>query len=127
MKAFLIALLLLGLCLGIQAQSTDTIYSYVDTMPEYPGGEGAFLKYIHKNMCYPEISRTQDIYGTVILKFVVNADGSTSDFTIQKSAYPVFDNELIRVVKRAGKFKPGLKNGKAVRVYYNFPMSILLR
>ena len=52
------------------------IYINVKEMPEFPGGIPALMKYITDNIAYPEEAIKNNMQGRVVLKFVVNADGS---------------------------------------------------
>jgi|ERR1043165_4175099 protein TonB len=120
----IITLVLVCSALAGKCQSQDTIYTYVDTIPQFEEGDAALLKYLRQNVQYPAISREVDVVGKVIIRFVVNTDGTTSDFVAIRSAYPPLENEFIRVLKSAGRFKPGIKNGKPVRVYITLPVFI---
>lgn len=127
MKTVIGILLLFALHSSVKAFPQDTIYRYVDTMPGFKGGEAALLRYISMNVEYPQIHREDDISLTALIRFVVNTDGTTSDFKVIKSIHPSFDNQLIKAIKNAGKFTPGIKDGKPVRVYFNFPIHINLK
>jgi len=99
-----------------------TIFKVVEQMPEYPGGEMAMMKFIQSNIQYPMMEKENDIQGRVVLKFIVNEDGSVSDITVRKSLSPGLDKEAIRLVRLLPKFKPGMQQGKAVRVEYMLPI-----
>jgi protein TonB len=63
----------------------------------------------------------------VHIKFVVERDGSISDVNVIGEAYPDLDKEAVRVVKIMPKWKPGIKDGKAVRCYYILPIRFTLK
>jgi protein TonB len=96
-------------------------------MPEFPGGDVELMKFIQKNVQYPQMERDNDIQGRVILKFVVMEDGGVSDVSVARSVSPGLDKEAVRVVKMLPKFKPGKQQGKAVRVYYSLPVLFKLQ
>lgn len=99
-------------------QSEDeTVYTTVEKMPEFPGGQQAMTRYLTENLKYPVIAQENGIQGTAICQYVVNKDGSTSDVKIVKSAGdPSLDKEAIRLIKAMPKWNPGKQNGKTVRV-----------
>ena len=98
----------------------------VEHMPEFPGGEDAMMKFIQKNIQYPDLERDMDIQGRVVLGFIVNDDGSLSDIKVRKSVSPSIDTEAIRVVKLFPKFKPATQQGKPVRVQFTLPIMFKL-
>jgi protein TonB len=94
----------------------------VEEMPEYPGGNNALLKYVGENIMYPSDARNNNIEGKVILKFVVNADGSVDRIEIIRSIDPSLDEEAIRVVKTLQRFRPGKQGGVPVPVWFALPV-----
>ena len=71
----------------------------VEQMPEYPGGIPELMKYISENISYPQDAINNNIQGRVILKFVVNTDGSVDRIQVIRGIDASLDNEAIRVVK----------------------------
>ncbi|MBR1514584.1 MAG: energy transducer TonB [Bacteroidales bacterium] len=104
-------------------RNIDSIYSIVDEMPEFPGGEGGKMAYLAKNFNYPESARYQ---GRVLVGFVVEPDGSISNVEVISGIGGDCDEELVRVVKSMPKWKPGKKWGIAVRVRSYASMSFVL-
>lgn len=105
----------------------DKVYKVVEYMPEFPGGMNSLLDYIAKNIKYPEEAQKKGINGRVILQFIVNTDGSLSDFKIIRGVDPQLDAEALRVVKSMPKWTPGKDKGKVVPVYYTVPISFGLQ
>lgn len=91
-------------------------YDYVDTKPEYPGGNCCFVKFINDNRRYPAEAYRKGIEGRVMCSFVVNTDGSISNITILKSVEPSLNREAIRVFSKMPAWSPGKLNGQAVPV-----------
>ena len=58
------------------------VYDLVDEMPSFPGGLEELYKWIDNNVQYPAVARENGIEGRVILKFIVEKDGSLSDSTV---------------------------------------------
>ena len=100
----------------------DSIYNVVSENAEFPGGNMAASNWISKNMTYPEECRKQGIEGRVVIKFVVNKDGSIVDAEAVKSPHPALAEEGLRVVKSMPKWKPAKEGGKVVRSRFNIPI-----
>jgi protein TonB len=103
------------------------IFNHVEKMPAFPGGEAELMKWLQKNIDYPEIAKEQNIQGTVNLRFVVKPDGSIDDVQIIKSLDKSCDQEAVRAMKKMPRWIPGEQNGKAVNVYYNLPVRFKLQ
>jgi protein TonB len=100
----------------------EKIFIVVEENPEYPGGNPALFKFISENLIYPPEAENNKIQGRVILKFVVNTNGSVDRIEILRGIDPLLDNEAIRVVKALPKFKPGKQGGVAVPVWFTLPV-----
>jgi TonB family protein len=106
---------------------TDGAYQKVDVMPVYPGGNEALLKYIIDSTHYPKDAKIQNIQGKVLVRFVVNANGSVQDVSVLKGVSPSLDAESVRIVKTLPKFKPAELEGKTVPVWYVIPIQFALK
>ena len=104
----------------------NTIYTVVEQMPEFPGGDDAMMKFIQRNIKYPDMERESDIQGRVVIGMVVNQDGSLSDIVVKKGVSSGIDKEALRVVRLMPQFKPGKQSGKPVRVRYLIPIMFKL-
>ena len=92
-----------------------------------PGFDGDVTDYMNKHISYPEQARINNEEGRAVVKFVVNEDGGISNAEIVVSAKSrLLDNEALRVVSSMPKWKPGKQQGKAVKVYYNLPITFRL-
>ena len=105
----------------------EEIFVAVEQQAEFPGGQGALMKWLSNNIRYPESAQQNDIQGRVIVKFVVEKDGSIGAATILKGVDKDLDREALRVVKRMPKWQPGKNNGVAVRSYFNLPVTFKLQ
>ena len=99
------------------------IFVAVEEMPVFPGGSAALLEFIRKNTVYPEDALRNNIQGRVILKFVVNSDGSVGRIDVLRSIDPLLDREAVRVVGMLPRFRPGRQNGVPVPVWHSVPVS----
>ena len=103
------------------------IFTVVEQMPMYPGGDGALMGYLRDNIHYPTVAAENGVQGRVVVGFVVERDGSITDVKILRGVDPSLDREAMRVVKNMPKWTPGKQNGSAVRVKYQFPVSFRLQ
>ena len=109
-------------------EEEDIVFSVVEDMPEFPGGQQALFKYLSENILYPEIAKEHGIQGRVICQFIVNKNGSITDIEIiRSSGDPSLDKEAIRVIQSMPEWKPGKQRGKAVRVKYTVPVNFKLQ
>lgn len=99
-----------------------TILDFSQIPPEFPGGTEAWINYLQRMLRVPDDLEAGD-RKTVLVKFVVNADGDVTDAIVIKSGGNAFDKEVLRVISRMPKWKPGKQNGKAVAVYFTQPVT----
>jgi TonB family protein len=99
------------------------IYTYVEQPPK-AGFD--LVGYIRQNLQYPEGAKRANIEGRVIVKFVVNEDGSISDATAVRGIGAGCDEEAVRVVRNMPRWRPGTQNGKPVKVYFTQPINFRL-
>ncbi|WP_454804447.1 energy transducer TonB [Mucilaginibacter phyllosphaerae] len=107
-------------------ENPNQIFTAVEQVPSFPGGDGAFGKYLGNNIKYPAIARENNVQGRVVLTFVVERDGSLTDIKVLRSLGSGTDEEAIRVLKKSPKWKPGIQNGRPVRVQYSIPVNFTL-
>jgi TonB family protein len=115
----------------LQQESTTTvadedIFTVVEQMPVFPGGDEGRIKYLVENIKYPEAARKAGIEGTVFVTFVVEKDGSVSNARILRGIGGGCDEEALRVVSAMPTWKPGVQRGKPVRVQFNVPLKFNL-
>lgn len=106
----------------VEEKVEDKPFVTVEQMPYFPGGESELKKFIYNNLKYPVVAQEAGIQGRVIIRFVVEEDGSISNVNIIRGIDPSCDKEAIRLIKTSPKWNPGKQNGKAVRVYYTLPI-----
>ena len=109
-----------------QESPADDAFDVVEQMPEYPGGPKALMEFLNNNVQYPAEAEKAGIQGRVIATFVVEKDGSISNAKVVKSVDPLLDAEALRVIDAMPNWKPGMQNGKVVRVKYTVPLSFHL-
>jgi len=91
-----------------------------EVRPEFPGGAEGWRRFLQKNLKPKESDQYYKI--TVIVKFVVNEDGTISNLEIAQSGGQEFDNEVMRVMKKSPKWIAGSNGGRKVKVYHAQPV-----
>ncbi|WP_026706119.1 energy transducer TonB [Flavobacterium soli] len=100
----------------------NQIYNAVEVKPDFPGGIQKFYDFVGKNYRVPE---GEDLKGKVFVQFVVEKDGSLTDIKVMRDLGYGTGKEAIRVLQKSPKWKPGIQNGRPVRVLYSLPISIV--
>lgn len=98
-------------------------FNRVEVMPEFPGGIEALKRYLLRNLREPEGLQPGEKI-VVQVRFVVDKDGSIDEATIVQSGGH-FDHEVLQVVKKMPKWKPGVQNDRFVAVYYTLPVTFV--
>ena len=112
----------------VEEEEEEVIFVVVESMPEFPGGQQAMMKYIGENIKYPVIAQENGIQGRVICQFVIEKDGRVTDIqVVRSSGEPSLDKEAVRVINSMPKWKPGKQRGKPVRVKYTIPVNVRLQ
>ncbi|TDI71972.1 MAG: energy transducer TonB [Bacteroidetes bacterium] len=105
-----------------EEEAADEIFQFVEDQPTPLGGMKAFYAYVGKNMKYPAQARRMGIEGKVYITFVVGKDGALTDIVVLKGIGAGCDQEAIRVLSGAPKWKPGKQRGRPVRVRMQLPI-----
>lgn len=108
------------------APETPSQLAELDVIPEYPGGQPELYKLLTTNIQYPEAARSEGAEGMVVVKFVVEKDGKLSSFENANNARADFYAEVVRVMQSSPAWKPGVKDGKAVKVIFTLPFKFKL-
>lgn len=108
-------------------EDENKVFTSVEQMPQYPGGDAALLADVAKNIRYPSVAQENGIEGRVVVQFVVTKNGSVGEVKVVRGKDPDLDKEAKRVVKTLKKFTPGKMNGNAVNVWYTLPITFRLQ
>jgi protein TonB len=103
------------------------VFTYVEEMPTFPGGEAAMYEYISRKIVYPALARENGITGRVFMNFIVDKDGNIKDVKVLRGIGGGCDEEATRVIKAMPNWKPGKQNGRAVQVSFNVPINFTLK
>ena len=135
----------------------DPIFDIVEEPAQYPGGQAALMQYLAQNIRYPKISAENGVQGRVIVQFVVEKDGSLSNFAVVKKsgdtitqnaqsgitvnalgsateeskvpqeAFDALNAEAVRVLREMPKWIPAKQRGQEVRMRYTLPITFRLQ
>ncbi len=104
----------------------SAIYEFVDSEPDFIGGEEALVNFLATRIKYPRKARENNEQGTVKLSFIVQSDGTIADIKIIKGVSKSIDEEAIRVMTICPKWKPAIQKGKKVSMLFSLPITFSL-
>jgi len=110
-----------------EEEEVDEIFTIVENMPTFPGGEEALFKFLGKSTKYPPMAVDAGITGTVYVNFVVDKDGKVKNAKVVRGIHSACDKEALRVVNSMPKWTAGRQRGKPVKVSYNLPIKFTLK
>jgi TonB family protein len=125
--------LMLLLNVSVSAQTPEVIsndrpiFTIVEQMPVFVGGESAMLAYIQKRLNFPKTAVEANVSGRVFVSFVVEVDGKITSVKVLKGIGYGCDEEAVRVVSGMPAWIPGKQNGINVAVKYNLPIQYRLK
>ena len=112
--------------IGEDESKEEEIFTVVEELASFPGGDEALTKYLRENLAYPRAAIDAQAQGRVFVEFVVEKDGRISNVKIKRSVMPALDEEAIRVVKAMPKWNAGKQLNKAVRSRFTLPINFVL-
>lgn len=105
----------------------EGIFNKVEIESSYPGGSGAWTRYLNKTFRYPGKAVDENIQGMVIVQFIVDKDGNVSEVeAILGPAEGGLREEAVRVILKSGKWEPAIQNGRKVKSYKKQPITFRL-
>ncbi|WP_295717668.1 energy transducer TonB [Mucilaginibacter sp.] len=110
----------------VKKDSSKIVYASVEKIPEFPGGIPAFIKYLSRSVKYPEVAKLIGINGKVNVSFVVDGDGKIVNIMPMNCIGAGCEAEAADVLQNSPRWKPGIQNGKAVRVQFFVPISFII-
>lgn len=116
--------------------NNEKIYEFqqVDKIPEFKNCSNktnnlsnCFTKelqqHVMNNFAYPIVAVNNDIQGSVIVKFVIDREGSVANISAKgQNNTAILEQAAKRLVQKLPTFKPAMKNGIAVTTVYEFPI-----
>ena len=113
----------------VQEEEVEDIPVYVaEEMPTFQGGDlNVFRNWVQSRLVYPRMAQENNIQGKVVLKFVIERDGTLTNIEEIASPDKSLTEEAIRVLKQSPKWSPGKQRNKPVRVFYILPIDYMLQ
>ena len=135
----------------------DPVFEVTEEPAQYPGGQAALMQYLAQNIRYPKISAENGVQGRVLVQFVIEKDGSLSNFAVVKKsgdtitknaqsgitvnalgsateeskvpqeAFDALNAEAVRVLREMPKWIPAKQRGQEVRMRYTLPITFRLQ
>jgi len=100
-----------------KVNKSDSVFTIVDKTPEFPGGVDSLKRYLTKKV--KEIARKVDKSGLVVVVFIVEKDGSSTNPRAIKPLNPESDSIAVKIVQEMPKWIPATRQGKSVRCKYS--------
>lgn len=111
----------------VDDSNDNRILEVPEVMASFPGGDEALYKWLNEHLQYPEHANEQGIQGRVMVKFVVEKDGSIGNVTVTRSPDDDLSREAIRVARSMPRWKPARQGSRVVRSYFNLPIMFRLQ
>lgn len=103
----------------------------IGSLPKYPEGTDELLKFLDKNLVYPEACQNSGESGKMIVEFEVDTDGyiiKRSVTIYHSSKHPEFKEEISRVIRMMPKWIPAKNcDGEPICVKYRIPVTFKLK
>ena len=114
---------------SVGAQNVQKHYELIDTdyyYPQMPVAGYDLSIYLSEHLHYPDSAMAHNLEGRVIVKFMVNEDGTISDCQIARGLSKECDSEALRVLRIMPPWKPGKQKGKPYKVPFYLPIQFIL-
>ncbi len=110
-----------------EEEVAEEVFTIVENQPSPKMGMKGFFEYLYKNIKYPRKAIELKVEGKVFVQFIVNTDGTLTDFEVVKGIGSGCDLEAVRVLKEADPWNAGKQRGKPVRVRMILPIRFMLQ
>ena len=94
----------------------------VDEQAHFPGNDADLMRFLQRSITYPPNAKAIGLQGRSVIEFIVEKDGSLSNFSVKSSLSPDCDEESIRVIAQSPKWEAAKINGEKVRSTYILPV-----
>jgi protein TonB len=106
----------------IEEEVVEQVFNIVEQYPEPVGGYAAFYQFLNSNLRYPKDALRDKVEGKVFVQFVIEKNGTLTNFKVMKGIGSGCDEEAIRVLQTVPNWVPGRQRGNNVRVYRTIPI-----
>jgi len=109
---------------------TSKVYTIVEQMPVFPGGEAELMNFVMSNLQVPSIPEDKMLENTsTAVRFVITRTGTIRDIEPAQDRYKgtILTDSLTSVIKRMPRWIPGKEKGVPVDVYFTMPLHVNLK
>lgn len=121
-------ILFLSFATFLNGQTVDTtevaIITYIEEAPLF---DGDLKKFIQSELVYPINAKNDTIEGTVIISFMIDTLGLTTNHRVVKGIREDLNNEALRISKLIKFYKPALQKSRPIVVNFTVPIVFDLR
>lgn len=103
-------------------EGADLPLRVIEELPEFPGGMSEYVQWLTQALRYPQSARQRKQAGEIVVKFVVEKDGTISHLRFVKQTHTALDAEVLRVMRIMPKWKPGKDHGRPCRAVVAVPV-----
>lgn len=105
------------------------VYTTAENMPLFRKGDPDLMRYISKNISYPQQNYDTSLRSTFRVTFVIDTLGQTQNICCisRYSAQHPVEEQLIELIRNSGVWTPGMTGGKKVCVRLTIPITICLK
>jgi protein TonB len=107
-------------------EKVEEILDFTEVRAEFEGGMEGWYGYLRNNLTFPRQAQKIGLDGTVLVRFVINTDGSVQDVEVVRGVHPLLNQEAIRVIQNSPKWIPGKHQGRQVRTRMTMPIKFKL-
>ncbi|RIW13677.1 energy transducer TonB [Algoriphagus lacus] len=109
-----------------EIETAPEILDFTEVQAKFKGGMDAWYTYLKNNLTYPKQAQKVGIEGTVIVRFVINTDGSIQDVEVVRSIDSILDKAAIDVIQNSPEWNPAIHHGRPVRSRMTIPIKFKL-
>ncbi|UZR96569.1 energy transducer TonB [Chondrinema litorale] len=102
-----------------------TVLDYEKAQPIV--GFDSLYSYFASAINYPDSLRPQQVYGKVVVEFVINKSGKAEQVKVLESLHPDLDKEAVRVVKQMPNWTPTKVYGEPIASKMSIPITFQLK
>jgi protein TonB len=109
----------------VKKESDNSAFIPVEVEAKFPGGDGAWQKYIQKAIQRELDEFTESDYGTCTIRFMVDASGNVSKVEATTMQGTKLAEIAVNTIKKGPKWIPAMQNGRYVTAYRVQPVTLL--
>jgi protein TonB len=112
----------------IKKEDSLKTFEKVEIEAAFPGGLQAWRRFLERNL-NPQIPADKGAPAgnyTVVIRFIVDKDGSLSDFTPTTNHGYGMEEEILRVLKLSPKWMPAQDKGRTLKAYRSQPVTFVV-